>query len=91
MPIDGINAKQFTIPSNKSFTNENIKRAYDISSYFVTGTLLSDEDIWNIINQSEIGIPEILSVMPFNVLVPGIFPSEKDFLIKNYSKKFKKN
>ncbi len=85
LPIDGIGSKQYTIPANKSFTNENIKNAFEITSYFLSGSLLSDQDIWTIINQSEIEVSEILAIMPFNILVPGIYPSEKDFLIKNYS------
>ncbi|HVP95905.1 hypothetical protein [Methanoregula sp.] len=89
-PIDGINAKQMSIPKNGDFTNLNLKRGYDISSYFIEGASLSNQDVWNVIHQSEIGISEILSVLPFNILVPGIFPSEKDFLIKNYSKIQKK-
>jgi hypothetical protein len=82
-PIDGINAKQMTIPSNQKFLNENLKKGYEISSYLVEGAPLSKQDVWRIIYQSEIGVSEILSFLPFNILVPGIFPSEKEFLIKN--------
>ncbi|MDO9036667.1 MAG: hypothetical protein Q7U51_15905 [Methanoregula sp.] len=89
-PIDGINAKQITKPSNGKFTNLNLKKGYEISSYFIDGASLSNRDIWKIIYQSEIGVSEILSVLPFNILVPNIYPSEKEFLIKNYSKIQKK-
>ncbi len=62
-----------------------LKEAFDISAYFKTGTQYSDADIWNVILSSEINIDELISLIPFNVLVPGIFPSEKVFIIANYA------
>lgn len=85
MPVDGINILQYTLPVNQSFTNINLRNAYEISSYFKAGIEYNDADIWNIIEKSEIGINNLLALIPFNILVPGIYPSEKDFIIKNYS------
>ncbi|MFA5091300.1 MAG: hypothetical protein WC483_01535 [Candidatus Paceibacterota bacterium] len=84
-PIDGINIANYTFPANQSFQNKMLKEAFDISAYFKTGTQYSDADIWNVILSSEINIDELISLIPFNVLVPGIYPSEKAFIIANYS------
>lgn len=84
MPVDGINILQYTFPVNQSFTNINLRNAYEISSYFKTGIGYTDADIWNIIEKSEVGINNLLALIPFNTLVPGIYPSEQDFIIKNY-------
>ena len=90
MPIDGINMLHYTFPVNQSFTNVNLRNAYEISSYFKAGMGYTDADIWNIIEKSEVGINNLLALIPFNILVPGIYPSEKDFIIKNYPELQKK-
>lgn len=84
LPVDGTGVVNYNFPANQSFQNDNLKSAYKLSSYFKGGTKYSDADIWNIMVKSEMSITDILALIPFNILVPGIFPSEKDFIIKNY-------
>jgi hypothetical protein len=84
LPIDGTNVVNYNFPANQSFENERLRHAYELSSYFKGGTKYSDADIWNILAKSEMGIKDILALIPFNILVPGIFPSEKEFIIRNY-------
>lgn len=83
-PLDSIHSSYFTFPANQSFKRATLKTAYEIASYFKTGAQYSDSDFWNTLIQSEIPTNELLAIIPFNVLVPGILPSERGFIITNY-------
>jgi hypothetical protein len=86
VPLDFINSKIFSVPPDRSFSSKNLQESYDVLNYFSMGYSRADVDVWSILTKSEIGVSHLLSILPFNVIVPDIYKSEREFIIKNYQK-----
>ncbi len=84
IPLDFLNYESYTLPSNQSFSNKNLKSCYEAINWFRSGYEYSDNDIWNVIGRSNITTHELLSLVPFNIFCEGILPCEQIFMIKNY-------
>jgi len=84
VPLDFLKYESYTLPSNQSFSTQNLKESYEAINWFRTGYGYSDTDVWNAITKSNITLDELWSIIPFNVFCKGILPCEQTFMIKNY-------
>ena len=73
-----------TFPRDVEITNANLIKARDILNVFKEEA--RDVDLLEIIGRSELDIDDLLSVLPLNLLVPGISESERSFIVTNYEK-----
>jgi hypothetical protein len=85
IPIDFMRSKTCSIPSGASFVSKNMRDCQATIDYFGRG-YLDDLTIWNAITNSTIKTDELLTIIPFNIFVPDLVPSEREFIIKNYAK-----
>jgi hypothetical protein len=83
IPIDLMRSKTCSIPSDASFVSKNMRDCQATIDYFGRG-YLDDLAVWNIITNSTIKTDELLAIIPFNIFVPDLFPSEREFIMKNY-------
>jgi len=83
VPLDFINAEVCTYPESTKFSSLWLQGCYDAVNFFMKG--YSDEiTLWKVIGSSKIKVEELLSIIPFNIFVPKIVASERDFIIKHY-------
>jgi hypothetical protein len=85
MPIDFMRSKTCSIPSSADFVSKNMRDCQATIDYFGRG-YLDDTTVWKIITNSTIKTDELLAIIPFNIFVPDLVPSEREFIIKNYTK-----
>jgi hypothetical protein len=84
IPIDFSKDEVFTVPANRSFTSEKMLNCYNAIEWFKTGYESEDALIWNEIAKSSVTLNELASIIPFNIFCPGLFESERMFLITHY-------
>lgn len=78
-------SEMYLYPNNKSqIENINSRKAYEAIDYFKTGN--SDQVLNEAVlaKLSEIGINEILSIIPFNIFIPRVKNDMKLFIIDKY-------
>lgn len=86
-PVDILKKQELVIPGIDMLTNPHIKEALNqLSSMESIGGISDRATILSLIAQSTIRIDDILGVLPFNVLCPGMVPSENQFMISNYER-----
>jgi len=86
VPLDFLNYDKYTLPTNQSFSTQNLKNSFETINWFRTGYEYSDTDIWSVIGKSNVTPQELLSIIPFNIFCKGILPCEQVFMIQNYKK-----
>ena len=84
IPLDFSKDEIFTIPANRSFTSDKMLSCYNAIEWFKSGYVSEDVLIWNEIAGSSITLHELASIIPFNIFCPGIFESERIFLVTHY-------
>jgi hypothetical protein len=85
VPLNFLESKNYTFPSNQSFSSQNLKDCYETLNWFKTGYEYSDADVWNVIGKSTITPNELLTIVPFNIFCQGILPCEQTFFIRHYA------
>ena len=85
VPLDFLKSDEYNFPANKEFSSLFTRQAYEQMSWF-RGYGADEQDIiFGVISKSKVKIEELLTVLPFNILCPGLMPNENDFLVQNYS------
>lgn len=83
IPLDFARTSKLTIPRDTVFASKFMQECFDRITYFTEG-YLDDAALWALITGSTIRVNELLSVIPFNIFVPDITPSEREFIIRHY-------
>ena len=83
VPVDFFKCEVYTIPHDRQFSNANLRKCLGVLEYFRRGAV-DDATLWKAITSSRVSTQELLSMIPFNIFVPNICPSEQGFIIRNY-------
>jgi len=85
IPIEGTDIISY--PKNKdSLSSDNLKKGFEAIYHIKTGIPQDTLEIIVDTIKSEMSLPEILSVIPFNIFVPELDENARIFLIKRYRK-----
>lgn len=83
IPIEG--TELYTIPENiDSIEKDYLKEGFESIAAYKTGVSINITELYMESLKDEINVDEILSNIPFNIFVPDIPESRKNFLISNY-------
>ena len=83
---DFVDSKIHVFPKDNKFSKKKLNEGLEIINYMKSGFYHTDVDIWSLITQSNIGIEELLSSIPFNVFVTDLSDHERTIIISNYQK-----
>lgn len=81
--LDILNLESYSYPPTAEFSSEFMHDCY-ASIKHITEGYAEDVSIWKTITESKITTEELLSIIPFNIFVPDIVESEREFIVKNY-------
>ncbi len=81
--LDILNLESYAHPPTADFSSAFMKDCYATLMH-ITESYAEEVSIWQTISESKITTEELLSIIPFNIFVPGIASSERDLLLKNY-------
>ncbi|MFI5218806.1 MAG: hypothetical protein ACHQNT_04895, partial [Bacteroidia bacterium] len=83
IPIEG--TEIYSFPENADeIKSESMRSGFESISAIKTGRSLNLADIYVESMHEEIQIENLLSIIPFNIFVPGLPKNTKSFLIENY-------
>jgi len=83
IPIEG--TELFSIPKKADvIKKDHLKAGFESIAAYKTGVSLNMTELYMESMKDEINVDEILSNIPFNIFVPNLTESRKNFLITNY-------
>lgn len=83
IPIEG--TELYSIPDKADeISKDYLKEGFESIAAYKTGVSLNMTELYIESMKDEINVDEILSNIPFNIFVPGITESRKNFLISHY-------
>lgn len=83
IPIEG--TELYSIPENAdNIRYSYMKEGFESITAYKTGVSIDLTELFIESLQNEINIDEILSIIPFNIFVPGISNNIRNFIINNY-------
>lgn len=83
-PLDFVSSFEKTTSEDK--WSKNMHECYQTANFFRTGLRYMETPIANILLEKKVPISKVLSLIPFNIFIPDIVPSERRFILKKYKK-----
>jgi hypothetical protein len=81
--LDVLNLESYAYPENMEFESAKMRDCYTTIKY-VTNEYVEDAALWSAITDAKITTNQLLSVLPFNIFVPDLLKSEREFILRNY-------